>query len=479
MKGMYDAFFKAYDVRGKIPDVDERLFYLIGKGLVETVLKPENLPLTVNVTYDVREKSELFSRYLNKGIIDAGGDVVYLGLASTEFLYTACVVNGNPGVQLTASHNPREYHGLKIVKQAPIMVGLKTGLSDIRDYVNDHIDDEIPDLTKLVGVDQSTRQLVTEEYIKKIKEVGSIGSINAQMKLDSKKIKIVVDCSNGCAATYMPQIEEMYNHIEFIKLYWEADGTFPNHPADVMEVENLKDLKKAIVDNNADFGAIFDGDADRLTLLDEHGERIEGDFLVSAFAQSLLQEYKSNPQWHDLYNPVIASIQPNSRCVWDTIGENDGVGVICKQGHTFVKDAMAQYNGLYGGEYSNHHYFAQIKGMDSGAMPLVLFIKMYIEGDHTSAKNMFTNWSKRYYITELMNLEIPKGKTFEEWKEILKKEYSDGVQSEFDGYAVYFPDWKFSMRASNTEPVVRFILETRGKDHRKEKVQEIYKLLNM
>jgi phosphomannomutase len=471
--------FKAYDLRGKIPEITKEVFYHVGYSFVTEVLKKENLPLEVVVGFDTREYSEYFSRYVVKGINDAGGKAHLIGLSSTDFVYAASVEKNLPAIQLTASHNPREYHGVKIVKKAPSMVGINSGLAQIRDYVVSKIENgEIMEELAQTPVDENLRNEIKESFIKIIKEVGNTDQINQILSKKENKLRVVVDCGNGAGGVFMPWIEAMYPEIEFIRMYYEPDGTFPNHPADPQNYDNLKDLINTISHHGADFGVAFDGDADRCALVDQNGDVIPGDYLVSAFAANLLNEYNSNQDFQSKYKPVIVSIEPNSRCVFETIGENAGIGAICKQGHTYVKDKMLEFNAIYGGEYSNHHYFGVLKGMDSGALPVALFIKLLVESNQSASK-MFEKYSSYYFVSELINITIPENQSFDSWKTILKNHYREGSFSYLDGISVYFNSWKFSMRSSNTEPVVRLILETRVEDLREKRLQELMQVLGL
>lgn len=474
----YYKFFKSYDVRGEIPYVDEKMFYLIGKGLVEVALDDTTKSKPIFVMFDTRLKSEIFAQYIMKGIEDGGGVGVLLGIGSTDMLYSACCLNGCAGVQVTASHNPKNYHGLKIVQTPPLMLGMGTGLEKIREYVTLYEDREFPLSKKPHGVDQASRQETIEYFIEKIKEVGDTDLIEATLQSTNKKPVIVVDCANGAGGVVMPILQDIYPSIEFVPLYWELDGEFPHHSPDPQNKENLKDISKKIIELNADFGIAFDGDADRACIVDNKGEQVQGDYLVAEFAEVLLKSYYANDEIQSMYNPAIVTAEPNSRCVWDTIGMNGGVGIIAKQGHTHIKQKMLQYNALYGGENSNHHYFCQLNGMDSGALCVALFIKIFVQNQYLSIDEMFTNKKNYYHISPLINITLSGLQSFDTIKQKLIEKYSYGVISELDGLTVSFFDWRFSLRRSNTEPVIRLIVETIGKDDVESKLQQIMSVIN-
>ncbi len=488
----YYKLFKAYDVRGLTPDIDEKLFYWSGYAFIKEILMPENLPLVVNLTHDTRVFSPKFYQYLAQGILDAGGQVIPLGFGSTDMLYTACVMNGNPGIQVTASHNPKDYHGMKIVKKVPDMLGLDFGLAKVRDFViskedtelkimvdlgqNSELNDSL-DVRTIIAEDQETKTKLVDFYTHKLIEEGSPNEVNALLKAEGRKLKVVVDAGNGMGGLLAPMLQNLYTEVEFVPLYWDLDGTFPNHEPNPEIEANQEDLKQKIVETKANFGVMFDGDADRAVIFGEDGEMVKGDFLVSIFAKNYLQDYKTNPKPE--FSPTIVYVQPGSRCVPDTILENDGIPVATKQGHIFLKKAIAKHNALYGGEFSGHHYFGSLKGMDSGSLPIALFIKIYANNHVQQVGELYNILNESYFLSDLMGLKIPEGQSFEAWKQKLEEHYADAAISYLDGISIFYPDWKFSMRPSNTEPIVRFILETRIVNKTAEKVAEIKQLLGL
>jgi phosphomannomutase len=473
--------FKAYDMRGTVPFLTKEIYYHIGKGFVEKILKPQELELKVAVMRDARYSSPEFYGAFCSGVKDAGAEVLSLGMGTTDMMYAACMLYNCSGAEITASHNPKDDNGVKIVKKIPEVLGLATGLDIVRDYVVEKM--KIPmDCKDDFAVDQADRQALLDFYFEKTREIGKIDLVDKILLENGKKLKVVVDTGNGIAGIIMDDIAKMYQNIELIPLFWEPDGNYPNHPADPQNVANLVDLKNKILETGSDMGCAYDGDGDRVYFLDEKGELINGDYLCALFAKYLLLDQK-NGAFSELTNTIVA-LQPGSKCVADTAYTYDAVIVPAKQGHINIKNAMAKHNALYGGEFSGHHYFGSFGFMDSGVLAMALFFKIVAEAD-AKVSSLVGDLTTRYYITELMNPRIPSGQDFDLWNtqlrtEFAKKEiYGDVVCSDLDGLTVFFGSWRFNMRPSNTEPVVRFILETYNEDKREEKVELVKKIVGL
>jgi phosphomannomutase len=459
----YNKFFKAYDVRGTWPEITPELFYWIGFGLISEVLQKENLSTKINLAHDIRYSSEDLYKAFYNGVLDAGGSVIPLGLASSDFLYAACQVFDNPGGIITASHNPKDDNGVKIVKGEANMLGLGHGLEKIRDFVVQKIKISEPINSENwlePKTDEVAKSKVMDYFRQKLEQIGQISQINKTLKSQNRKIKIAVDTGNAMGGFVMPIIKQMYENIEFVEMFWEMDGNFPNHPADPQKFENLKDLQEVILtDKKVEFGMAFDGDADRVFFVDDNAKVVQGDFLVAFFAQSLLREFHKNP--NPKFNPAVVYIQPGSRCVPEIIAENEGIAIPAEQGHASIKTAMSDHKAIYGGEFSGHHYFSDFGFMDSGIIAAVLMIKIVVL-ENRKISDIFANLNQTYFISDLQALKIPANQTFEDFKNKIKAHFRDANRiSEFDGISVFYPTWKFSMRSSNTEPVVRFILESR------------------
>lgn len=465
-ESVYYKMFKAYDVRGTFPEINEGVYYWTGYAFVKLLLQPENLSLKVNLVRDCRFTSPSFYKALYNGIKDAGGEPVALGLGSTDFLYAACQKFDSPGIMVTASHNPKNDNGMKIVKVAPNSVGLESGLGQIRDYVIKEMAhtslDELASTFEEAQEDAGAKSEVTQFFEEKLENIGSIDEIDLFLSQNGRKLKVVVDTANGMGGWLMPNISGMYENIDFIPLYWELNGEFPNHPADPLKPENLKDLQALVLKEQADLGVAFDGDADRAFFVDEKGERIDGNFLVSVFAQTLIGDAQKNS--NSRYQPSAVYSVTGSRCMPESINEVGGIAIPSKQGHTHFKKLMKDYQAVYGGEFTGHHYFADFGYMDSGFIALVLFLKtLVLSGKKTS--ELFQTFQSRYFLSEEIVLKIPEDETFDDLKDRVTKAFSDAASiHELDGIAVFYPEWKFNLRPSNTEPVLRFLLESRQND---------------
>jgi phosphomannomutase len=474
----YSKFFKAYDIRGTVPELNAELYYWAGFGLVKEILQPENLPLEVNITHDGRYSSEEFYTAFVHGITDAGGKPICLGLGSTDTAYAASQYNTFAGVSLTASHNPKDDNGLKVLKTGSTMLGIGSGLEKIRDFVVARMGTNHTDFKQVSypTTDESTKTKVMNHFKGIIRKLGEIDRVDEILSSRNQKLIVPVDAGNGTGGFVMEFIKDFYKNIEFVPMYWEVDGNFPNHPADPQDTKTLVDLQAKVIELKSRFGFAFDGDADRVGFVDEMGKIVCGDYLVAFLAKTLLEANKRNP--HPTLSHSAVYIQPGSRCVIEAITEQDGIAIPSTQGHTGIKDRMTKHKALYGGEFSGHHYFGEFGYLDSGVITAVLMIKICVEQDKPMSK-MFESLSQSYFISDLMNLTIPEGQDFEMWKQKIKAHFTDATISEFDGISVFYPDWKFSMRSSKTEPKVRFILESRINNTTEQKVQMVKNLLGI
>jgi phosphomannomutase len=447
-------FFKAYDLRGTTPELDWKIYYLAGQGYVQEILKKENLPLIINVWHDARITSELFYKAFINGLESEGCKVIPCGLGSTDMMYAYTIHQDISGAIITASHNPKDDNGLKIVKKYPQMLGLSAGLDKVRDYVianYEQLQINFQDL-KVIKDDQKAKT----EAITKMTEVSmQVGNfLNIQTPKD---FKVVVDAGNGMGGLIYELLVGQYPKIKFIPLYCDLDGNFPNHPADPLNPDNLKDLQAEVIKNKANLGIAFDGDADRAFFVDENGNLVNGENLVAVFAKKLVEDATNNP---DLgYNPAAVYVVSYSRALADTVLMAGGAAIVSKQGHTYVKSLMKEYKAIYGGEASGHHYFGQFGYMDSGLIAVNLMLNiMFTNGQQAS--ELCKYFEDKYYTSGEHNLKAPVGKDMTMVKDRVKLKYKDAIISELDGITVYYPQWKMTIRGSNTEPLFRINVET-------------------
>lgn len=458
----YYPMFKAYDVRAIAGEnsLNSSVYYFSAQGFAKTILLPENLPKKVCVAYDARTTSYEFYKAFIAGLNSVGFEALPLGQGASDFLYAGCIFYDLPGVVITASHNPKEYNGLKIIKKVPNVVGLESGLSKIRDYVINAIEvdgQKIPENLPEILPNQEAVEKVVQFFLERVLEIGSVEEVDKILKSQNRRFKIVADAANGMGGVLMERVAKLYKNIDFTPLYWQADGNFPNHPADPTEEENHKDLKNEIKNIQADLGAMFDGDGDRCVLVDENQNLIMGDYLVATMANYIIKETRNNP--NSKHNPVAVFPQNNSRCIWQAVFEADGCVAPTRQGHVYIKSEMAKYNAVYGGEGSGHHYFGQFGFMDSGILNLVLSIKILIT-KNIKASQMNKKWQDKYLLSGEKNFKLSADLSMQKVKEKLKQHYQDAVFSEMDGLIITYEDWRVAVRSSNTEPLLRFNVET-------------------
>jgi phosphomannomutase len=482
----YFPLFKSYDIRGTYPVINGTIAYWVGFSFVKNVLAKESLPLSVSVVHDHRNSSPELYKCLLQGIVDAGGKIIPLGLGSTDMLYAATQVFENAGIMITASHNPPADNGIKIVKKAPQVIGIGTGLEAIRDSEY---------FTNLKEIDVNTVQEFADDNIKKeelikyykskIEEVGNIGEIREKLK--EKELKIVVDTGNGMGGYIMKFIKELYPEIEFIPLFWELDGNYPNHPADPLVDENVSDLRKAVVANSADLGIAFDGDCDRVFFIDEKGERLIGDFVVSLFAKYFLDKKSAGIEAMKDFDRSIVYNIPASTCTKDTTESLGGKAIAAKQGHNHMKAAVYSNQALYGGEHSGHHYFGQFRSMDGGALALAAFINLLLT-ENKKASELTKTYLEKYLLSGEINFHLEGNMDPKERVSLiegkLKAKYPDAEFNYLDGISIFYPNWKFNIRLSNTEPLLRLNVEVKNEGNKtredvNKKVEEIKNLLDL
>jgi phosphomannomutase len=467
-------FFKAYDLRGTTPELDWKVYYLAGKGLVTEVMKKENLKLEINVWSDARLTSPLFYKAFINGLESEGCKVIPCGLGSTDMMYAYTISKDISGAIITASHNPKDDNGLKVVKKYPEMLGLAGGLDKVRDYVVANYQALTITEKNLKNVSNNIQAKIDAiDYMTKVSnQIGNF--VNIVTPID---YTIVVDAGNGMGALIYELLKTQYPKIKFVPLYCELDGNFPNHPADPINTDNLVDLQKAVLDNKANLGIAFDGDADRAFFVDETGGLVNGENLVAVFAKKLVGDAIAKPELG--YNPAAVYVVSYSRALADTVLMAGGAAIVSKQGHTFVKANMKKYNAIYGGEASGHHYFGQFGFMDSGILAVNLILNILLTNNQ-KASELCNYYNDKYFTSGEHNLKAPVGKDMKMVIDRVKRKYSDAVISELDGVTVYYPEWKMTIRGSNTEPLFRINIETKVNTsvlNPKIKLEEAYKLI--
>lgn len=426
------ACFKAYDIRGVVPsELNVDLAYNIARGYKKiTGCK------SIVIGRDIRKSSEELSTALVNGFLDSGVDVIDIGLCGTEMVYFGTsYLNADGGIMITASHNPPEYNGMKFVRERSIPISYDSGLNTIEEIIGNAGFDP---LSATKG--NYTQRDISDEFVV---HLGTFYDVNKM-----KKMKVVVNAGNGCVGPMLDRLEKILP-IEMIKLFNDADSNFPNGVPNPMIEANRKPTIDAIIENKADLGVAWDGDYDRCFFFDESGEFIEGYYIVGMLAKSIL---KMNPGEKIIHDP---------RLVWNTIEvcrEAGGEAVQSKSGHAFIKEKMREVNAIYGGEMSAHHYFRDNAYSDSGLIPFLLVVQLMSE-EGKSLSQLVNEMIEKYPCSGEINSKIADAPAK---LEEIKAKYSDGEFDYTDGVSVDYGNWRFNLRMSNTEPIIRLNVETVG-----------------
>ncbi|MGH2727613.1 MAG: phosphomannomutase/phosphoglucomutase [Actinomycetota bacterium] len=421
-----DTIFKAYDIRGIYPDqLDEEVAHRTGRAVVE--LTGANRIL---VARDMRASSEPLSTAFISGVMTQGADVAELGLASTDMVYFASGRLDLPGAVFTASHNPAEYNGIKLCRAGAIPIGEDTGLLEIKGMVaaNAFASGKRPGSVE--------RPSVTEDYVRHLLSLIDTSAL--------RKLVVVVDAANGMGGLTVPAVLGRLP-VEVIPLYFELDGTFPNHPADPIQPENLKDLIATVLDRGADLGLAFDGDADRVFLVDERGEPVSGSLTGALVARSILEKHPGEK--------VIYSITC-SRVVRETIEESGGEPIRSRVGHSFIKAVMRETGAIFGAEHSGHYYFRDHYFADCGLLAAL----HVLEACSTRGKPLSEILAPlhRYWASGEINSTVADK---ERAMKAVARRFPEDRRDRTDGLTVEFDDWWLNLRPSNTEPLLRLNVE--------------------
>ncbi|MCX8010504.1 MAG: phosphomannomutase [Ignavibacteria bacterium] len=424
--------FKAYDIRGKVPtELDTNLAYKIGRALFKLL----NCRKAV-IGYDVRKSSPELSEALIKGLTDSGVDVFNIGLCGTEMIYFATpFLNADAGIMITASHNPPEYNGMKFVRSGSVAISGDSGLKDMENFILN--DDFLPLSNSKGKVEMIDVMEDFQNHLKKFYDADKI-----------KPLKVVVNAGNGCAGLALDSLEK-YLPIEMIKIFNEPDSNFPNGVPNPLLIENRKPTIDAIKKHNADLGVAWDGDYDRCFFFDENGNFVEGYYIVGLLAKSILKHFPNEKIIHD------------PRLTWNTIDvvtKAGGIPIQSKTGHAFIKERMRKENAIYGGEMSAHHYFRDNFYCDSGMIPFLLILQLISE-ENKSLSELTFEMMKKFPCSGEINTIL--NNPAEKIKQI-QNIYRNGKMDFTDGLSVEFEDWRFNLRMSNTEPILRLNVESRG-----------------
>ncbi len=440
------SIFKAYDIRGTVPDqLNADVAYKVGAALA-AYLKPTSIA----VGRDMRLSSDDLFENVAKGINDNGVDVIDLGRISTDGLYFAVGKYGfDGGLMITASHNPKEYNGFKICRREAVPLSGKEGLDQLLALIQ-----EDRYLTKSASKGMIIRKDIGEDYARHCLSFIDVSRV--------KSYKVVMDAGNGMAGLTLPPVIKKLP-IDVTPLYFDLDGSFPNHPASPIELENLVDLQKKMAEVKADFGAAFDGDADRMFLLDKEGNQVGGDMVTALVAKSLL---KKNPGETILYNLIC------SRAVPELIERLGGKAVRTPVGHALIKPLMKKYNAIFGGEHSGHFYFRDNWFADSGLIAFLVCLEL-MSVENRPLHDLIADINPYFRSGEINSRVDDIQKKIED----VAKEFESGKQDRLDGLTVGYDDWWFNLRPSNTEPLLRLNVEANSEALLKKKTEELLKVI--
>lgn len=430
---MSASIFKAYDIRGLVDgEITSEFTFAVGAAFAR-FLKLEREPGTVVIGEDMRPSSPTLADAFSAGVTSQGLDVIRIGLASTDMLYFAAGKLNLPGAMFTASHNPAAYNGIKMCLSGARPIGKESGLLTIEKFVNEGS----PLALSQVGVER--RQEMLEEYVSHLLQLVDLSQ--------TRPLKIVIDAGNGMAGHTAPAVFSRLN-ADVTEMYYELDGTFPNHEANPIEPENLKDLQAEVKKKKADIGLAFDGDADRCFLVDEKGELVNPSALTALIATRELVKY---PASTIIYNLI------SSKAVREVVEENGGTAVRSRVGHSYIKKLMAETGAVFGGEHSGHFYFRDFWRADSGMLAALHAIAALGENEAPLSQLLapFNRYCSSGEINSKVSDAVASTKKIEDQYGAM-----DGVELDhLDGLTVTGDTWWFNLRASNTEPLLRLNVE--------------------
>src|SRR5881227_3909685 len=426
--------FKAYDVRGIYPDeLDEAGAEAIGRAYVE-----QFEPRRMAVGRDMRLSSPAMQEALMRGAAAAGADVLDLGLVGTEMVYFAVgSLELEGGAMVTASHNPKQYTGMKLVRRGALPVGGESGLLDVRDRAL-----ASNKLLQARTGGSIERYDIWPAYVERVLSFVEVAAI--------KPLKVVIDAANGTAGAMLPPVLERLP-VEVVRCYFEPDGSFPNHEPNPLLPENREFIVRKTLEEGADLGVAFDGDADRCFFVDDTGEFVPGDFVTALFAESILAKEPGGKVIYDV------------RASWavpEAIERAGGTALMNRVGHSFIKQRMREEGAVFAGEVSAHYYFRDFSQADSGVIPFLLMLELVSRCG--SLSTALAPYRSRFFLTGEIN--TPVSDVALKLQELKERFGPEGRVSHLDGLSVEADDWHFNVRPSNTEPLLRLNLEARSED---------------
>jgi phosphomannomutase len=442
--------FKAYDVRGIYPaELDEEGAFAIGLAYVE-----QFEPQRIAVGRDMRLSSPTMAKAMIEGATAGGTDVVDVGMVGTEMVYFAVGELGlDGGIMVTASHNPKEYTGMKIVRRGALPVGSDSGLLDVRDRAMGSVGGQTPDGSKRGEVSEEDIWPAYAERVLSFIDVEALAPL-----------RVVIDAANGMAGAMLPPVLDRLP-IEAVRYFFEPDGTFPNHEPNPLLPENREFIVGKTLEQHADLGVAFDGDADRCFFVDDTGEFVPGDFATALLAEGVLEK---EPGAKVIYDVRASWAVP------ETIERAGGVPLVSRVGHAFIKERMRREDAAFAGEVSGHYYFRDFTQADSGVVPFLLMLERISKGG-AKLSELLRPYRERYFITGELN--TPVADVALKLQELKERFGPEGTVSHLDGVSVTADDWHFNVRPSNTEPLLRLNLEARSRELMEQKRDEVLALI--
>ncbi len=442
-----ETIFKAYDIRGIYPSqVNEEGFYKIAQAYAKLVN-----PKTVALGRDVRLSGEKLMDAVKRGLIDHGVNVVDIGVITTDMFYFASAAYDFDGaLTITASHNPREYNGMKLVRKGAVPISVDTGINEIAEMVNSDYQYISPVPGKFETKD------ILNDYLKKCLNFVDVSKID--------HFKVVANAMFGKSVQNLMKLELP---IDIVPLNEIPDGTFPKGAPDPFLAENRAETEQKIREVKADIGVAWDGDADRIFIWDENGRFIPGYFLTAFLANYFC---KNNPGAKIIHDPR------DSWAIIDTVKTAGGIPLLNKVGHSFIKERMRKEDALFAGESSGHYYFRDYYYADNGLIPFLLFLQLKSELKQ-KVSEIFDPYFNKYFISGEINIELPSKELAEPILRSIENSYLDAKKDYTDGVSIEYSDWRANIRTSNTQPLIRLNVEAKSDELMKQKTAEILKLI--
>ena len=447
---IHPGIFKAYDIRGLYPgEIDETTARQIGRGFV-TYLKASR----IGVSRDMRVSSPALADAFIAGALEQGTSVVEYGMLPTDVMYYAVVTDGlEGGAQITASHNPKQYNGIKMVRAEALPLSGDAGIGDIRDMI---ANDRLPPHAATRG--ELTRRDVLAGYVDKVMSFIEPSIV--------KPFNVVLDAGSGMAGLVAPRLFERLP-CRTTRLCFDIDGTFPNHEANPLIEENRLDITAEVVRQNADIGIAWDGDADRCFFIDGSGEFISGDFVTALLAEAFLLKYPGATVIYDLRA---------SHAVRDTVFKYGGTALMNRVGHAFIKQRMRKEDGIFAGEVTGHYYFRDFYYADNGFIPAMLILEL-MSKKNQSLRDLLRPYRERYFISGEINTKLKSIEDVPAKLAAIEARYADATLARLDGVSVDYADWHFNVRGSNTEPLLRLNLEATTPELMERKRDEVLEVI--